>query len=156
MRFTPLILAAALSGATAPAFAAPLPQSPALNAAQIPRGAIPRQLSPAEREGYRRVFASIRAADWSAAAARLDAMPEGLLHSFARAELYLAKGSPKVELDSLLALIGKASDLTQMSRLAQLAPYSPVGGRRFCSCRSIRQPNTTRATARAISISNVA
>jgi len=121
MRFTPLILAAALSGATAPAFAAPLPQSPALNAAQIPRGAIPRQLSPAEREGYRRVFASIRAADWSAAAARLDAMPEGLLHSFARAELYLAKGSPKVELDSLLALIGKASDLPQMSRLAQLA-----------------------------------
>jgi soluble lytic murein transglycosylase-like protein len=112
-----------LAGSAAPALAAsdtlvlPLvPPAPISNS-----NTLPQQLTPAERDGYRTVFTAIRAADWSAAAARLDGMPEGLLHPVARAELYLAKGSPKVELAPLIALIEKAPDLPEAPRLATLA-----------------------------------
>lgn len=81
----------------------------------------PRQLDQAQRDGYRAVFTAIRKADWAAASARLDAMPAGPLHDVLRAELYLAKGSPKVELEPLVALITRSPDLPQASQLARLA-----------------------------------
>jgi soluble lytic murein transglycosylase-like protein len=83
--------------------------------------ALPVQLDPAQREGYRAVFAAIRAQDWSSAAARLDAMPDGPLHAVARAELYLAKGSPRVAADALVAQISAAPWLPQSAQLARLA-----------------------------------
>jgi hypothetical protein len=78
-------------------------------------------LTDEQRTLYRNVFAAIRASDWATAAARLDATPEGPLHHAARAELYLAKGSPKVELAPLLALVSKAPDLPHAAQLARLA-----------------------------------
>jgi soluble lytic murein transglycosylase-like protein len=48
-------------------------------------------------------------------------MPDGLLHAAARAELYLARGSPKVETEQLLSLIEKAPELPKADQLARLA-----------------------------------
>ncbi|WP_337847188.1 lytic transglycosylase domain-containing protein [Sphingomonas sp.] len=82
---------------------------------------VPTQLDRDAREGYRAVFAAIRDQRWADAQLRLDAMRPGLLHATARAELYLAKGSPKVELPQLLALLGEAPELPQAAQLARLA-----------------------------------
>jgi hypothetical protein len=78
-------------------------------------------LTDEQRTLYRNVFAAIRASDWATAAARLDATPEGPLHHAARAELYLAKGSPKVELAPLLSLVAKAPEMPQAGQLARLS-----------------------------------
>ncbi|HZF44552.1 MAG TPA: transglycosylase SLT domain-containing protein [Sphingomonadaceae bacterium] len=88
---------------------------------------------PATPAQYRQVFAAIRDGRWSMASAMLDGMHDGPLHATARAELYLAKGSPRVEAGPLLALIEAAPDLPQASQLAALArsrgaqvlPYLP-------------------------------
>ena len=79
------------------------------------------QLGPHARDKYRDIFASIHAGEWADAAAKLDAMPEGPLHAVARAELYLAKGSPKVSGEALAALAEKAPDLPQAQALERLA-----------------------------------
>lgn len=82
---------------------------------------VPAQLSREERDAYRSVFAAIREARWADAQIKLDAMRPGLLHATARAELYLAKGSPKVELPQLMALLGEAPELPQAEQIARLA-----------------------------------
>lgn len=123
MKIQVLMLAAMLAGTAMPALAASemLTIDPAAAPAPVAKGELPRQLDPAARERYRAIFASIRAGDWTSATAQLDAMPEGALHAVARAELYLAKGSPKVELAPLIALIEKAPELPEAAKLAQLA-----------------------------------
>ncbi len=103
-----------------------LPLAPAFSAgAALPttqrRTALPSVLNEAERSGYRAVFDAIRAEDWAGAAAKLDTMGDGPLHGVARAEIYLAKGSPKVELEPLLALIAIAPDMPKAGQLARLA-----------------------------------
>jgi soluble lytic murein transglycosylase-like protein len=114
------LLAAILAGAAMPALAA-TEALPATIAAPRTTTGVPQQLSDAERAAYRAVFASIRAADWNGASAALDAMPNGLLTPLGRAELYLAKGSPKAELEPLVALISAAPDLPEAGQLARLA-----------------------------------
>ena len=120
MRRTALAALAMLASTASPAFATSEPGA-STAASQPARAPVPRQLSPAQRNDYRAVFAALRAGDWSAAAARLDAAPEGPLHSVARAELYLAKGSPRVDLEPLMALIAKAPELPQAAQLSRLA-----------------------------------
>src|SRR5437867_779815 len=88
--------------------AAALAVSPALAA---PREGVPAVLSEAQRADYRAILDAIRAGDWAGAAAKLDAAPGGPLADALRAELYLAKGSPKVELEPLVALIARAPDM---------------------------------------------
>ena len=110
----PLLLAAAFA----------LPAVPALAAeADADRGApsLLSDLSASERSAYRDIFAAIRRGDWAGAASRLDAMDESPLRHAARAELYLAKGSPKVDLDRLVTLIEKAPELPRAAQLARLA-----------------------------------
>ena len=88
---------------------------------------------PATAAQYRQVFAAIRDERWSVAGALLDGMQDGPLHATARAELYLAKGSPRVEAGPLLALIEAAPELPHAQQLAALArsrgaevlPYLP-------------------------------
>ena len=82
---------------------------------------VPTQLSREERDAYRAIFAAIREARWADAQIKLDAMRPGLLHATARAELYLAKGSPKVELPQLMAVLGEGPELPQAEQLARLA-----------------------------------
>ena len=78
-------------------------------------------LSVEERTAYRSALAAIRAGDWATASAALDARPDGLLTPVARAELYLAKGSPKVEASAMAAIVAQAPELPQSVTLARLA-----------------------------------
>jgi soluble lytic murein transglycosylase len=82
---------------------------------------IPPQLDPAQRAGYTQVFASIASGDWSGAQIELDAMKPGPLTAIARAELYTAKGSPKIDRDSLITLLNQAPELPEAAQLARLA-----------------------------------
>lgn len=116
MRLPSLLLAAAAALPIAPAAA-----DVGAPGRSVQRSSMPTVLSETERSNYREIFAALRAADWPAATARLDAMGDGPLHAVARAELYLARGSPKAELEPLLALITKAPDMPQAAQLGRLA-----------------------------------
>lgn len=82
---------------------------------------IPRQLDGEQAAGYRQVFQALRESRWTDARLALDAMKPGPLHGIALAELYTMKGSPKAELEPLLALLGQAPELPQAPTLARLA-----------------------------------
>jgi hypothetical protein len=111
-------LAALLLLAATPAFATVSDddQSQASRAFQAPA-----QLSAAERDNYRLIFAALRTGDWAGAAGRLDEMRPGLLHDIARAQLYTMPGSPRVEAEPLVLLLNRAPDLPQAPDLARLA-----------------------------------
>jgi soluble lytic murein transglycosylase len=79
------------------------------------------QLGPNAKARYQEIFSAIRSGSWADAQAKLDAMPEGPLHQVARAELFLAKGSPRVEGSALAALAEKSPELPQARTLAALA-----------------------------------
>jgi soluble lytic murein transglycosylase-like protein len=81
----------------------------------------PVELGAAERSAYREAFAAIRSGDWVAAALGIERMAEGPLRNAALAELYLAKGSPRVELPQLIALIQRAPEMPKAEQLARLA-----------------------------------
>ncbi|PVX31387.1 lytic transglycosylase domain-containing protein [Sphingomonas pokkalii] len=87
---------------------------------------IPPQLDPDQRADYRFVFDAIRAGRWADAQIKLDAMKPGPLHAIARAQLYTAKGSPRVEADQLVALLTEAPELPQAEQLARLAKMRGV------------------------------
>lgn len=82
---------------------------------------IPAQLKPEEQVQFRAIFASIRARNWADATMRLDALPETLLTPIARAELILAKGSPRATDEQLLQLLTRAPELPQARQLLSLA-----------------------------------
>ncbi|MFM7028116.1 MAG: lytic transglycosylase domain-containing protein [Chakrabartia sp.] len=100
--------------------------SPALAAGDLPimstlvSNFIP-QLGPNARQRYKDIFVAIREGRWADAQAGLDAMPEGPLHNVARAELYLAKGSPKATPEQLEAILTAAPYLPQAAQLSRLA-----------------------------------
>ena len=87
--------------------------------AKTPR--IPTLLDDAQQVGYRAIFGAIRDGRWTDAQLQLDALKPGPLHAIARAELYTAKGSPRVDLDKLLAVLNEAPELPQAEQLARLA-----------------------------------
>lgn len=111
------LLAAAAIVTAAPGIAA----EPAAPGIPIQGDGMPSLLNSSERSQYRQVFAAIEAGNWSEAAARLDGMREGPLHHVARAELYLAAGSPRVELHQILPLLASAPDMPKAAQLARLA-----------------------------------
>ncbi len=109
---TGLIVSALLgSAALAPAHAA-VPTSDQSYAAQ---------LGPNARTYYSEIFALIESGKWDDASTKLSAVPDGPLHSVARAELYLAKGSPKVDGTMLAALAQKSPELPESRALVALA-----------------------------------
>jgi soluble lytic murein transglycosylase-like protein len=101
--------------------------------AAAPQAAVPAQLDAAERESYRAIFADLRAANWASASARIESMRDGPLRDVARAMLFTAPESPRVELRPLIDLLQRAPDLVQAPDLARLArargaeslPYMP-------------------------------
>ncbi|MDB5695589.1 MAG: lytic transglycosylase protein [Sphingomonas bacterium] len=104
------------------ATAASLPALAAAPAAPMPApAAIPPQLDAAQRDGYQAVFAAIREERWQDAQLQLDSIKPGPLHAIARAELYTAKGSPRVELEPLVELLTQSPELPQSDALARLA-----------------------------------
>ena len=70
---------------------------------------------------WRGVFAAIRAGDWFGAQAGIAALPDRELGAVARAELFTAKNSPRVELGPILRLLAEAPDLPHAEQLQRLA-----------------------------------
>lgn len=70
---------------------------------------------------WRGVFNAIRNGDWASAQAGIDALPDHALKSVAKAELYTARNSPRVELGPILALLAEAPDLPQAEQLQRMA-----------------------------------
>ena len=70
---------------------------------------------------FETAIANIRSGRWDDARAEIEAMQDRSLANFARAELYLAAGSPRVEGDALRSLLAEAPDLPQGQQLANLA-----------------------------------
>lgn len=85
------------------------------------RTAVPTLLSQDDRAFYRQVFAALARGDWATVRSQLDAHAAGPLHDVARAQLYLAAGSPRVEAQPLVDLIAHAPDLPWSDALARLA-----------------------------------
>ena len=124
MRFF-LLLAATASG---PALAqqsdplAPLPTAQPPATAQTPTPAMtqPPTSSVVPRD-WRGVFAALRRGEWAGAQAGIAALPEGPLKPVAKAELYTARNSPRVELQPILDLLAEAPDLPEAGQLQRLA-----------------------------------
>ena len=67
------------------------------------------------------VLLAIGNGEWEAARIGIDALPNDPLKPYAKAELYTAKGSPKVEMGPILALLAEAPELPQAEQLARMA-----------------------------------
>lgn len=91
-----------------------------------------------EKQQFTAIFAAIDAKNWVEANRLIDEAPAGPMASTARAELYLAADSPKVEAAQLQALLEEAPWLPQAEQIermaikrgASLLPARP-GTRRF-------------------------
>lgn len=114
----PLLLATVLALPIAPAAA--MDSTPTHPAPYYHKGGA-SVLSEADRANFRAIFTLIRTGDWSNAAARIAALNDRQLENAARAELYLAKGSPVVSLEQLSAILAESPELPQAEQLARLA-----------------------------------
>jgi len=103
--------------APGPVPATPLsPQQPAQVAQPLPAS---RQA--VAQKDWRGVFDAIDAGQWAAAQAGIATLPRSVLTPVAKAELYIARGSPIVDLASLQALLAEAPELPEADQLAALA-----------------------------------
>ena len=111
-RTTKLLLAAlALSSAAAP-----------LAAATTKAGSAIAPVTQDERSLYGAILTQIGNQNWTDARTAILALPEtDSMRAHLQAELYLAKGSPKVELFDLMDVLAKAPYLPQAERLSALA-----------------------------------
>ncbi len=85
------------------------------------RTAVPALLTQDDRDYYRQVFAALSRQDWAGARQLLDKRSDGPLHPVARAQFYLAAGSPRADMQALVDLIAQAPDLPWSDALARLA-----------------------------------
>lgn len=74
-----------------------------------------------DKQVYAAIFAAIDGKNWAEATRLIDAAPKGPMTSTARAELYLAAGSPKVEAGQLQALLEEAPWLPQAEQIEKMA-----------------------------------
>jgi soluble lytic murein transglycosylase-like protein len=70
---------------------------------------------------WRGILTAIRNSEWEAARLGIEALPNGPLKPYARAELFTAKDSPKVELGPILAVLAEAPELPQAEQLYRMA-----------------------------------
>ena len=95
--------------------------------------AVPSVLSQEEREFYRDLFTAIDRKEWSRVQDLFAQKPDGPLHQAAKAEYYLAPGSPRIDLGELSQWLDKNSALPQAEQIGRLAaargasslPYVP-------------------------------
>ncbi len=95
--------------------------------------AVPSILSQDEREYYRDLFTSIDRKEWSRVQELFAQRPDGPLHPAAKAEYYLAPGSPRIELGELSQWLEKNATMPQAEQIGRLAatrgastlPYLP-------------------------------
>lgn len=109
----------------APIDPAPAEQQPASEPAapaQVLQPAPPPPVRPIViPRDWRGVLTAIANREWEAARLGVEAMPAGVLKSYARAELYTAKDSPRVDLAPILTLLAEAPELPQAEQLQRLA-----------------------------------
>jgi soluble lytic murein transglycosylase-like protein len=123
---TILLAAAAAAQAASPDPLAPLPQPqvtapqpqvlqppPPATAPAVPAVPVPRT--------WREVFDAIDAGNWASAQSGIAALPPDILTPVAKSELYTAKGSPPVDLQSLQWVIAQAPELPDADQLARMA-----------------------------------
>ena len=91
----------------------PVSQPPISQPAPPPPRVIPRD--------WRGIFTAIANREWEAARLGINGMPAGPLTAYARAELYTAKDSPRVELAAILTLLADAPELPQAEQLYRMA-----------------------------------
>ena len=70
---------------------------------------------------WRGVFDAIDAGNWAAAQAGIAALPQGVLTPVAKAELFTARNSPVVDLNSIQSLMAQAPDIPEANQLALMA-----------------------------------
>ena len=83
-----------------------------------PKPPLPPKVIPRDWAG---VLLAIANGEWEAARLGIEALPNDVLKPYARAELFTAKGSPKVELGPIMALLAEAPELPQAEQLARMA-----------------------------------
>jgi len=83
--------------------------------------AVPSLLSQDERSYYTELFAAIDRKDWTRVQAMFAQKSEGPLHTVARAEYFMAAGSPRIEADDLRALLAHGPELPKAAQIAELA-----------------------------------
>ena len=81
----------------------------------------PNVLSAQEKAIFTAIYDTIRAEKWDEAARMIDAAPQSPMSAMARAELFIAPNSPKVEAEQLQALLAAAPYLPQAEQLATMA-----------------------------------
>lgn len=87
----------------------------------VPAQPAPHVLSAQEKAVFTAIYEAIRAEKWDEASRMIDAAPQGPMSAMARAELYVAPNSPKVEAAQLQALLEAAPYLPQAEQLATMA-----------------------------------
>ena len=87
----------------------------------IPSQAAPTVLDKSEKQVFSDIYSAIHGEQWDIAARLIDRAPEGPMAAMARAELYLAPNSPKVEAAQLQALLNTAPYLPQAEQLETIA-----------------------------------
>ncbi len=85
------------------------------------RSAVPRLLSEDDRAWYKDLFGAIKQQSWDKVRVMLDARPDGPLHNVARAEYYLAPGSPHIELERLTQWLATGGNLPEAEQIGALA-----------------------------------
>lgn len=133
-----------LAGAALALAALAVPQAAQANSAAMEyftkradRSAVPSLLSADDRTYYTAVFDAIERSDWAKVQAMFAERADGPLHQIAKAEYYLAAGSPKIELDALNAWLAGGVNLPQSEQILSLArkrgavtlPAMPVANR---------------------------
>ena len=85
------------------------------------RTAVPSLLSNDERDYYRQLFGAIDSKDWNKVQQLLAVRADGPLHQQARAEYFLASGSPKIEVSDLQAWLSQGTQLPDADQISRLA-----------------------------------
>jgi soluble lytic murein transglycosylase len=81
----------------------------------------PLVLNEGEKKQFSAILAAIKTSKWDEAAKLLAALPKGPMAAAARAEYYLAPGSPKIDASQLEALLREAPYLAQAEQLERMA-----------------------------------
>lgn len=81
----------------------------------------PSVLGSSDKQKFSAIYQAIKAKQWTEAASLIDKAPNGPMAQMARAELYLAPGSPRVEGDVIKSLLESAPYLPQFDGLQALA-----------------------------------
>ena len=111
----------AMAGAALPLCASANSASVDYFASRASNSSVPVLLTQDERGYYRELFAAIESGNWARVQAMFAKKADGPLHQVARAEYYLAAGSPKVEAPALSGWLALGTQLPQSEQIANLA-----------------------------------